>query len=70
MYMCNFKRGFSGGSAVKNPLAMQETWVQSLCWENLEDNMATHSRILTWIIPLREEPRGLQSVGSQRIGRD
>ena len=38
---------------VKNPPAMQETWVQSLSWENpLEEGMATHSSILAWKIPM------------------
>jgi len=38
---------------VKNPLAMWETWVQSLGWEEpLEEGMATHSRILAWRIPM------------------
>ena len=38
---------------VKNPLAMQETWVQSLGWEDpLKKSMATHSSILAWRIPL------------------
>ena len=47
--------------------AMQETWVQSLGWEDLlEKDMATHSSILAW----REEPGGLQSTGSQRVGHD
>ena len=51
---------------VKNPPAMQEVWVQSLCWENpLEKEMATHSGILAWRIPWTEEPGGLQSMGSQ-----
>ena len=37
---------------IKNPLAMQETWVQSLGQEEpLEKRMATHSSILAWIIP-------------------
>ena len=37
---------------VKNPPAMQETWVQSLGWEDaLEEGMATHSSILAWRIP-------------------
>ena len=36
---------------VKNPPAMQETWVQSLGWEDpLEEGMATHSSILAWRI--------------------
>ena len=38
---------------VKSPPAMQETWVQSLGWEDLlEDGMATHSSILAWRIPM------------------
>ena len=56
---------------VKNLPAMQETRVQSLDWEDpLEKGMATHSSILAWKIPWTEEPRGLQSMGSQRVGCD
>jgi len=56
---------------VKNPPAMQETWVRSLGWEDpLEKGMATHSSILAWKIPRTEEPGGLQSMGSQRVGHD
>ena len=44
----------------------QESWVQSLGWEDpLEKGMAIHSSILAWRIPWREEPGGLQSMGSQ-----
>ena len=44
--------------------AIQETWVQSLGWEDpLEKEMATHSSILAWRIPWMEEPGGLQSMG-------
>ena len=51
---------------VKNPLAKQETWVQTLGQEDsLEKEMATHSSILAWRIPRTEEPGGLQSMGSQ-----
>ena len=54
---------------VKNLPAMQETWVQFLGQEDpLEKAMATHSSILAWRIPSSEEPGGLQSIGSQRIG--
>ena len=54
---------------VNNLPAMQETGVQSLGWEDpLEKRMATHSRILAFRIPWTEEPGGLQSVGSQRVG--
>ena len=54
---------------VKNSPAMPETWVQSLGWDGpLEKGMATHSSILAWRIPWTEEPGGLQSLGSQRVG--
>ena len=50
---------------------MQETWVQSLGQEDaLEKGMTTHSSILAWRIPGKEEPGGLQSMGSQRVGHD
>ena len=56
---------------VKNLLAMQETCVQSLDREDsLEKEMATHSSILAWRILWTEEPGGLQSIGSQRVGHD
>ena len=56
---------------VKNPPAMWETWVQSLGWEDpLEEGMATHSSILAGESPWTEEPGGLQSLGSQTVGRD
>ena len=56
---------------VKNPPAMQETWVQSLGSEDpLEKEMAAHSSILAWRISWIEEPGGLQSMGSQRVGHD
>ena len=59
------------GSAVKNPPAMQETRVQSLSWEDPpEIGMATHSSIPAWEISWTEEPGGLQSVKSQRVGHD
>ena len=45
---------------------MQETWVQSLGWEDpLEKEIATHSNTLAWKIPWMEEPGGLQSIGFQ-----
>ena len=56
---------------VKNLLAMGETWVQSLGWEDpLEKEMATHSSILAWRIPGTGEPDGLPSMGSHRVGHD
>ena len=47
--------------------AMQEMQVQSLGWEDpLEKEMATHSSILAWEIPLTREPGELQSMGSEK----
>ena len=51
--------------------AMQETWVRYLGQEDpLEKEMATHSSILAWRTPWMEEPGGLPSTGSQRVGHD
>ena len=66
---------YKGASLVAQRLkrlpAMRETWVVSLGWENpLEKEMANHSTILAWRIPWMEEPGGLESTGSQRVGHD
>ena len=54
---------------VKYLPAMQEPQVRSLGQEDpLEKGMANHSSILAWRIPWTEEPGGLQSMGSQRVG--
>ena len=56
---------------VKNLPAKQETGVQFLGQEDtLKKGMATHSSILAWRIPWTEEPGGLQSMGSQRVGHN
>ena len=56
---------------IKNLPAMQETQVRSLSLEDpLEKGMTTHSSILAWEMPWTEEPGGLQSMGSQRVGHD
>ena len=62
--------GFSGSSDNKESAsAMQETQVRYLGWEDsLEEGMATHSSILSWRIPQTEEPGGLRSTRSQRVG--
>ena len=53
---------------VKRLTTVRETWVQSLGWEDpLEKAMATHSSILVWKIPWKEELGRLQSMGSQRV---
>ena len=50
---------------------MQEMQVQSLGWEDtLEKEMATHSSILAWKIWWAEEPGGLQSTRSKRVGHN
>ena len=54
---------------VKSPPARQELRVQSVDQEDpLEEETATHSSVLAWEIPGTEEPGGLQSIGSQRVG--
>ena len=56
---------------VKHLPTMQETWVQSLGWEDsLEKEMTTHSSTLAWKIPWTEEPGRPQSMWSQRVGHD
>ena len=51
--------------------AMRETWVQSLGQEeSLEEEMATHSKVLVWRVPWTEEPGGLPSMGSQRVAHE
>ena len=60
-----------GGSEFKASAAVQATWVRSLHQEDPpEKEMATHSGVLAWRIPWTEEPGGLQSTGSQRVGHD
>ena len=56
---------------IKKMPTMRETWVRSLGGEDpLEEEMTTHSNTLAWKIPWMEEPRRLQSMGSQRVGLD
>ena len=56
---------------VKRLLAIRETWVRFLVWEDpLEKAMAPHSSTLAWKIPWMEERGGLQSLGSQRVRHD
>ena len=67
----NIVRASLVAQRIKRLPAMPETRVRSLGWEDpLEKEMATHSSILAWRIPWTEEPGGLQSTGSQRVGHD
>ena len=62
---------FPGGSNGKESACNAGDWVRSLGQEApLEEGMATHSSILAWRIPWKEEPGGLQSTESQRVGHD
>ena len=55
------------GQLVKNLPAVQETWVQSLVWEDpLEKEMATHSSILAWKISWTEAPGGVHGVAKSQ----
>ena len=59
------------GISSKNITFENETRVLSLGQEDpLKEEMATHFSILAWKIPWMEEPGGLQSIGSQRVGHD
>ena len=70
-YICTIIQCFPCGSVVKNPPAMQKSWVQSLGQEDhLEKEMTTHSSILAWRIPWTEKSGGLQSMGLQKVGYD
>ena len=56
---------------VKNLTVMQEMQFLPMGGEDpLEKDMETHCSILAWKIPWTEEPGGLQSIESQRVGRD
>ena len=67
----SISEGFPGDSVVKNPPSEAgDSWVQSLHQEDpLEKEIATHCSLLAWRIPGTEEPGGLQSMGSQRVGQ-
>ena len=66
-----YSGAFLVAQLVKNPCAMQETWVRSLGQEDpLEEGVATHSSTLAWKIPWTEEHGGLQSVTLQRVRHD
>ena len=55
----------------KDFICKQKMRVQFLGWEvPLEKKMATHASSLAWEILWTEEPGGLQSTGSQRVGHD
>ena len=63
--------GFPGGSDGKESACSTGDLGSIPGWEDpLEKGMATHSSILTWRIPWTEEPGGLQSMESQRVGHD
>ena len=65
------KTGLPSSSAIKNLTANAEMWVQFLGQEDSqEQEMASHSSVLAWETPQMEEPGGLQSMGSQRVGHD
>ena len=73
MYMCvhmcvYIYRAFLVAQTVNNLPAIQETWVQTLGWEDsVEKGMTTQCSILAWKMPWTEEPDGLLSMGLQRV---
>ena len=69
--MCMYTRASLVAQMVKNLPAVQETWVQSLGWEDpLEKEMATRSSILAWRIPWTKKLGGLQSMRLQTVRHD
>ena len=63
--------GFPGGSEVKTSARNAGDWGSIPGGEDpLEKEMTTHSSILAWRIPWREEPGRLLSTGLQRVGHD
>ena len=65
-YLLQYSWAFLVAQLVKNLPAMQETWVESLGWEDSrEKGKATHSSVQAWRIPWT-----VQSMGSQRVGHD
>ena len=67
----NLRTGFPLAQSGKTLPAVQETQFWSLDWEDsLEKQMATYSNILAWKISWTQEPGGLQSMGSQKVGHD
>ena len=70
-YLLQYSWAYLVAQVVKNPPAMQGTWVKSLGWEDpLEKGMTTHSSILAGESPWTEEPGGLHSMGWQRVRHD
>ena len=60
--------GFPGGTVVKNRPVKQETWIQSLAWEDPpEKEMATHSSVPAWEILWTEEPGGYSPLGPKEL---
>ena len=63
MYLCSIGTSLVA-QMVKHLLAMQDTQLRSLSWEDpLEKDMAIHSRTMAWKIPWTEKPRRLQPIG-------
>ena len=63
--------GFPGGSdGEESSCSAEDPGLIPGSEDSLEKGMATHSSILAWRIPWTEEPGGLQSMGSQRVGHD
>ena len=68
---CGFPGGTGGKESALQCRRHKETWAWSLGWkESLEKKMAIHSSIPAWRIPRTEEPAGLKSMGSRRVGHD
>ena len=67
--LCNPIDGSPPGSSVHR-VALNQTQCKRLSMHALEKEMATHSSVLAWRIPGTEEPGGLPSLGSHRVGHN
>ena len=68
--MLNLVNSSLVAQTVKNPLAMWETWIKSLGWEDsLEEGMAAHSSILAWRIPMDRGAWGVTVLGVSKSWR-
>ena len=68
--LINNRHGDASGKEPASQCRRQEMRVRSLGRDLLEEGIAAHSSILAWRIPWTEEPGGLQSMGSHRVGHD
>ena len=68
--LCNYFNFCIKIIIVLQSLPLKFSWILLYVYNTLEKAMASHSSVLAWRIPGTEEPGGLQSMGSHRVGHD